>query len=111
MFAGQVPELSLPELLTRFGEEARLDGTYFFCKQESVLDIAKLLERVGSRLLQLNSSAVWLEQLHCTLAAAVVACSCRMHTVIRTRRLCRGHQRDWHPSVVTSAAHHQKIPS
>lgn len=46
VFAGQVPELSFPEVLTKFGEEARLDGTYFFCKQDSVLSIAKLLEQV-----------------------------------------------------------------
>ncbi len=41
-----MPELSFPEVLTKFGEEARLDGTYFFCKQDSVLSIAKLLEQV-----------------------------------------------------------------
>ena len=46
MFAGQVPDLSFPELLVRFGEEARLDGTYFFCQQDSVLQVARLMERV-----------------------------------------------------------------
>ncbi len=46
MFAGQVPDLSFPELLVRFGQEARLDGTYFFCQQDSVIAIAKLLEQV-----------------------------------------------------------------
>lgn len=46
VFAGQVPELNFHELLVKFGEEARLDGTYFFCKMESVLEIARNLETV-----------------------------------------------------------------
>lgn len=46
VFAGQVPELSFHELLVKFGEEARMDGTYFFCKMESVLEIARNLETV-----------------------------------------------------------------
>lgn len=46
VFAGQLPEATLPQLLTRFGEEARLDGTYFFCKLEPFVRVAKLLERV-----------------------------------------------------------------
>ncbi|KAK9817863.1 hypothetical protein WJX72_003314 [[Myrmecia] bisecta] len=52
MFAGQLPEESFARLLTRFGEEARLDGTYFFCKQDSVIHLAKLLSRVPSLTLE-----------------------------------------------------------
>lgn len=46
VFAGQVPELSFPEVLARFGQEARLDGTYFLCQQEALLALAKALEQV-----------------------------------------------------------------
>lgn len=46
VFAGHTPELSFPEILERFGQEARLDGTYFLCKQDDMLALAKALEQV-----------------------------------------------------------------
>ena len=32
-FAGQLPGQALPAVLKRFGGEARIDGTFFFCRQ------------------------------------------------------------------------------
>uniref|UniRef100_A0A061RJP5 RNA helicase n=2 Tax=Tetraselmis sp. GSL018 TaxID=582737 RepID=A0A061RJP5_9CHLO len=43
LFASQVPGMSFPELLVKFAEESRLDGKYFFCKQDSLIEIAMLL--------------------------------------------------------------------
>lgn len=49
IFAGAVPELKFHELLLKFGEEARLDGTYFFCQQDNLLELARMLEQVQCR--------------------------------------------------------------
>ena len=46
MFAGQLPDVSFPDLLTRLGEEARLGGSYFLCQQDDTMRIAKALEQV-----------------------------------------------------------------
>ena len=46
VFAGQLPDVSFPDLLTRLGEEARLGGSYFLCQQDDVMRIAKTLEPV-----------------------------------------------------------------
>ena len=43
-FAGKALISDFSELIERFGQEARLDGTYFFCRQSSVLALAKLLQ-------------------------------------------------------------------
>ena len=54
MFAGQLPDLPFPDLLTRLSEEARLGGSYFLCQQGDILRVAKALEQVspyGSALL------------------------------------------------------------
>ncbi|KAK9853646.1 hypothetical protein WJX84_009241 [Apatococcus fuscideae] len=45
-FAGQLPGQALPAVLTRFGAEARIDGTFFFCQQDGVIELAQLLERI-----------------------------------------------------------------
>ncbi len=50
MFAGQLPDLPFPDLLTRLSEEARLGGSYFLCQQGDVLRVAKALEQVSPRL-------------------------------------------------------------
>ena len=49
VFAGQLPDVSFPDLLTRLGEEARLGGSYFLCQQDDVMRIAKALEQVRAR--------------------------------------------------------------
>ena len=46
MFAGQLPDVSFPDLLTRLSEEARLGGSYFLCQQDDTMRIAKALEQV-----------------------------------------------------------------
>lgn len=46
VFAGQLPDLPFPDLLKRFGEEARLGGSYFLCQQDDVMRIARELEQV-----------------------------------------------------------------
>lgn len=49
VFAGQMPEATFPEVLGRFSEEARLDGTYFLCKQDDMATLARALEKVWRR--------------------------------------------------------------
>ena len=49
VFAGQMPEANFPEVLARFSEEARLDGTYFLCKQDDMATLARALEKVRGR--------------------------------------------------------------
>ena len=46
VYAGQLPDVPFPDLLTRFGEEARLGGSYFLCQQDDVMRIARELEAV-----------------------------------------------------------------
>ncbi|BDA46196.1 ATP-dependent RNA helicase SUPV3L1, mitochondrial [Coccomyxa sp. Obi] len=51
-FAGNQLEQDFHTILTRFGAEARVDGTYMFCKQESVIQAARLLAKVDGLSLQ-----------------------------------------------------------
>lgn len=44
----QVPDDSFAQLLNRFSNEAKLEGTFFFCRQDGVMQIAKLLEKVDN---------------------------------------------------------------
>ena len=44
-----MPEATFPEVLGRFSEEARLDGTYFLCKQDDMATLARALEKVRRR--------------------------------------------------------------
>jgi len=48
LFASQVPGLPFSTLLTMMAEESRLDGKFFFCKQDPLVEVAKLLESVPS---------------------------------------------------------------
>lgn len=41
-----MPDDSFAKLLNRFSDEAKLEGTFFFCRQDGVMQIAKLLEQV-----------------------------------------------------------------
>ena len=38
----------MAQLLQRFNDEARLEGTYFFAKQDSLLKLANLVERIDN---------------------------------------------------------------
>jgi len=49
LFASQVPGLPFSTLLTMMAEESRLDGKFFFCKQDPLVEVAKLLESVRPR--------------------------------------------------------------
>ena len=46
LLSGQLPDLSFPELLVRFAELTRLDGQYFLCKLNVIVEIAEALEHV-----------------------------------------------------------------
>lgn len=46
--AAQVPDDSFAQLLNRFSNEAKLEGIFFFCRQDGVMQIAKLLEKVDN---------------------------------------------------------------
>ncbi|KAI8473274.1 MAG: P-loop containing nucleoside triphosphate hydrolase protein [Monoraphidium minutum] len=52
MLAGQLQGAGLEQLLRRFEAEAKLDGTYFLCNQEGLMQIAKLIKGVPSLSLQ-----------------------------------------------------------
>jgi hypothetical protein len=47
LLSSQFPELSLEELLKKLDAEARLDGRYFLCKQEQMLETARVLRWVS----------------------------------------------------------------
>ena len=51
-FAGQLPGEALPAVLQRFGGEAHIDGTFFFCRQ--VVAMSFFLLR-----LELDGSSIW----------------------------------------------------
>ena len=44
----QCPDDSFATLLNRFSDEANLEGTFFFCRQDGIMQIAKLLETVDN---------------------------------------------------------------
>lgn len=46
LLSAQFPDLSLEELLKKLDSEARLDGRYFLCKQEQLLETARVLRWV-----------------------------------------------------------------
>ncbi|KAK6163701.1 hypothetical protein DH2020_000565 [Rehmannia glutinosa] len=45
LFAGQLPDMKFPKLLEQFGENCRLDGSYFLCQHLHIRKIANMLER------------------------------------------------------------------
>ncbi|KAK9815173.1 hypothetical protein WJX73_009704 [Symbiochloris irregularis] len=51
-FAGQLLMDEFGAILGKFAEDARLEGTYFLCKQDSVMRAARLLSRVEGLSLQ-----------------------------------------------------------
>uniref|UniRef100_A0A1D1YFK8 ATP-dependent RNA helicase SUV3L, mitochondrial n=1 Tax=Anthurium amnicola TaxID=1678845 RepID=A0A1D1YFK8_9ARAE len=46
LFAGQFPNVPFPQLLDKFRESCRLDGSYFLCRHDHVKKVANMLERV-----------------------------------------------------------------
>ena len=47
-FAGQLPGETFPSVLKRFGGEARIDGTFFFCKQASLSHAVHIAQVSGA---------------------------------------------------------------
>lgn len=54
-FAGQLLMDDFGTLLSKFAEDARLEGTYFLCRQDSVMRAARLLSRVEGLSLQVGA--------------------------------------------------------
>ncbi|KAK4440996.1 DExH-box ATP-dependent RNA helicase DExH18, mitochondrial [Sesamum alatum] len=46
LFAGQLPDMKFAKLLEKFGENCRLDGSYFLCQHMHIKKIANMLERI-----------------------------------------------------------------
>ncbi|KAE8021670.1 hypothetical protein FH972_007541 [Carpinus fangiana] len=46
LFAGQLHNITFCQLLEKFGENCRLDGSYFLCRHDHVKKVANMLEKV-----------------------------------------------------------------
>ncbi|XP_073221293.1 DExH-box ATP-dependent RNA helicase DExH18, mitochondrial-like [Cicer arietinum] len=46
LFAGQFSDLTFSQLLEKFSENCRLDGSYFLCRHDHIKKIANMLERI-----------------------------------------------------------------
>ncbi|KAK2655073.1 hypothetical protein Ddye_008125 [Dipteronia dyeriana] len=46
LFAGQLPNITFCKLLEKFGENCRLDGSYFLCRHDGIKKVANMLEKV-----------------------------------------------------------------
>ncbi|OMO79253.1 hypothetical protein CCACVL1_13804 [Corchorus capsularis] len=46
LFAGQLPNVTFCQLLEKFGESCRLDGSYFLCRHDHIKKVANMLEKV-----------------------------------------------------------------
>lgn len=46
LFAGQLPNMTFSQLLAKFSESCRLDGSYFLCQQAGIKKVANMLEKV-----------------------------------------------------------------
>ncbi|XP_059623223.1 DExH-box ATP-dependent RNA helicase DExH18, mitochondrial [Cornus florida] len=46
LFAGQLPDVTFIKLLEKFGENCRLDGSYFLCRHDHIKKVAIMLGRV-----------------------------------------------------------------
>ncbi|XP_002967973.2 DExH-box ATP-dependent RNA helicase DExH18, mitochondrial [Selaginella moellendorffii] len=47
LFASQLPDITFSQLLDRFSEHCRLDGTYFLCKNDNLKKVAAALDAIG----------------------------------------------------------------
>ncbi|OVA14676.1 Helicase [Macleaya cordata] len=52
LFAGQLPNDTFCQLLDKFGENCRLDGSYFLCQHDHIKKVAKMLEKIQGLSLQ-----------------------------------------------------------
>ncbi|KAJ4973911.1 hypothetical protein NE237_007085 [Protea cynaroides] len=52
LFAGQLSNVPFCQLLEKFGENCRLDGSYFLCKHDHIKKVARMLEKVEGLSLQ-----------------------------------------------------------
>ncbi|KAK4777171.1 hypothetical protein SAY86_005859 [Trapa natans] len=48
LFAGQLPNLTFPQLLEQFRDSCRLDGSYFLCQHDHIRKVANMLDKVKS---------------------------------------------------------------
>ncbi|GMH15068.1 hypothetical protein Nepgr_016909 [Nepenthes gracilis] len=46
LFAGQLPNITFCQLLEKFAENCRLDGSYFLCRHDHIKKVANMLEKV-----------------------------------------------------------------
>ncbi|KAJ4823930.1 hypothetical protein Tsubulata_009764 [Turnera subulata] len=46
LFAGQLPNVTFAQLLEKFGQSCRLDGSYFLCSHEHIKKVANMLEKI-----------------------------------------------------------------
>ncbi|KAK9073604.1 hypothetical protein SSX86_007928 [Deinandra increscens subsp. villosa] len=46
LFAGQIADVTFSQLLQKFGENCRLDGSYFLCRHDHIKKVANMLEKV-----------------------------------------------------------------
>ncbi|KAL4197795.1 hypothetical protein AMTRI_Chr04g252920 [Amborella trichopoda] len=46
LFSGQLPNVTFCQLLDKFGENSRLDGSYFLCRHDHIKKVAQMLEKV-----------------------------------------------------------------
>ena len=68
-YASKSLQQDFESILRQFAADAQLDGTYFFCRQDSMAAAARLLARVEGLSLQV---------LHCRHAARVAHCPQRV---------------------------------
>ncbi|KAK9925092.1 hypothetical protein M0R45_033433 [Rubus argutus] len=46
LFAGQLPNITFCQLLDKFSENCRLDGSYFLCRHDHIKKVANMLQKV-----------------------------------------------------------------
>lgn len=46
LFAGQLPKVTFAQLLEKFAQSCRLDGSYFLCNHDHIKKVANMLEKV-----------------------------------------------------------------
>lgn len=46
LFAGQLPNITFCQLLEKFSENCRLDGSYFLCRHDHIKKVANMLQKV-----------------------------------------------------------------
>jgi ATP-dependent RNA helicase SUPV3L1/SUV3 len=52
LFAGQLPDTTFSQLLSKFGKSCKLDGSYFLCKHDHIKKVANMLEKISGMSLE-----------------------------------------------------------